>query len=111
MISRSLGMTAVLLAAASLGACRRTPASEATPEPALAQQATDTAADTQTLSEAVGAANEVVRNAADCEAAKAAMALARQKFDEVEPRLRTPAAQTSLAALRRQVERVAELCP
>jgi len=100
-------VTLSLLLPLALASCRRSPQ----PEPALAQQATDTAADTQVLHDAVAAANEVVRNAADCEAARPTIAAARRTFDDVQPRLRTGAAQTSLAALRKQVDHVADLCP
>lgn len=103
------GVSVLLLLALSPG-CRSKPA-EPSPQPGLPQQATDAAADTQALHEAVGAANEAVRNAGDCEAARAAVAAARETFEQVEPRLRTGAAHTSLAALRKQVDHVAELCP
>lgn len=112
MIARTRNLAALaVLVLALLASCRRSPQAAASPEPALAQQATDTAADTQVLHAAVEAANEVVRNAADCDTARAAVAGARRTFDEVEPRLRTGAARTSLAALRKQVDHVADLCP
>jgi hypothetical protein len=112
MTSPALRRVAVALSVlAALAGCRRAPRAEPTPEPGLAQEATDTAADTQALHAAVAAANDVVRHAADCDAARPAVAEARRTFDEVEPRLRTGAARTSLAALRKQVDHVADLCP
>jgi hypothetical protein len=71
----------------------------------------DAAADTALLREANAAANEVVRNAADCPAARAAIAPAYAKLDDIDPKLRTETGRTSLAAIRKQVDRVAELCP
>jgi hypothetical protein len=70
----------------------------------------DTAWDTRVLGEASNAANEVVRNATDCAAANPIIAEARAKLDEAQPRLRTATGQATLAALRRQVAKVADLC-
>ncbi len=91
-------------------ACRATPPESAAP-PALAGQATDVAADTRAMEAAVDAGNQVVRAAGDCDAAKPLLDAARQRFDEVEPLLRSGAARTSLARLREQVRRVADMCP
>lgn len=71
----------------------------------------DTAWDTQVLREASAAANDVVRNAADCEAARAIIPEAKVKLEAARPRLRTAAGRGSLDALRQQVGKVEELCP
>ena len=71
----------------------------------------DAAADTNLLHDANGAANEVIRNAADCPAARAAITPAYEKLDAIAPQLKTEAGRVSLAAIRKQVDRIAELCP
>jgi len=55
--------------------------------------------------------NEVVRNAPDCEAAKASMAEANRKLEEAAGKVQTATGRTTLEAMRQQVRRVAELCP
>jgi hypothetical protein len=70
----------------------------------------DTAWDTRVLGEASAAANDVVRNAADCPSVNPIIAEARAKLDEAEPRLRTVTGHATLATLRRQVAKVADLC-
>ena len=71
----------------------------------------DTAADTDALREANTAVNAVIRNATDCEVAKPAVAEAYTKLDEVDRALKTATGKVTLAALRKQVDRVAEVCP
>src|SRR5690242_7860781 len=63
----------------------------------------DIAADNVTMKEATAAAEGVIRSAGDCDAVKAAEPEALRQLDEIKPRLRTGAAQTALAALRKQV--------
>jgi hypothetical protein len=77
----------------------------------LGEAAGDAGSDTALLKEANGAAGEVVRNASDCPAARAAIAPAYEKLDAVEKELRTEAGRVTLATLRKQVDRIAELCP
>ena len=77
----------------------------------LGEAAGDAGSDTALLEEANGAANEVIRNATDCPAARAAIAPAYEKLDAVEQDLRTEAGRVTLAALRKQVDRISELCP
>ena len=76
----------------------------------MGEQVADTAWDTRVLGEASNAANEVVRNAADCATANPIIAEARIKLDEAEPRLRTVTGRATLNTLRRQVAKVADLC-
>ncbi|MGH9323535.1 MAG: hypothetical protein ACRD21_27930 [Vicinamibacteria bacterium] len=69
-----------------------------------------TVSDTQLLSEAESASNEVVRNASDCEAVSATFGGAMSKLDEVEGKLQTEVGRTTLATLRKQVTSIGEAC-
>jgi hypothetical protein len=71
----------------------------------------DTTWDTQVLGDASRAANEVVRNAGDCEAVLPILAEAKAKLDQAQGRLRTVSGHATLDALRRQVARVQDMCP
>ena len=53
----------------------------------------------------------MIRNASDCPAARAAITPAYEKLDAIEKQLRTEAGKVTLAALRKQVDRISELCP
>jgi hypothetical protein len=77
----------------------------------LGQTVGDAGSDTALMHDANGAANEVIRNASDCPAARAAIAPAYTKLDAIEKQLRTEAGRVTLAALRKQVDRISELCP
>lgn len=77
----------------------------------LGTQAGNVAADTQTLRAGQDAANAVVRNATDCEAAKAGMTEANRKLDEAAGQLKTAAARLTLDNLRQQLRHIAEACP
>jgi hypothetical protein len=103
---RALGLAALLAAA-----CGGT-SPEPTPPPAktLGEATADAAWDTQVLREASVAANEVVRLAADCDAARPIIGDARRKLDDAGTRVRTEAGRATLAALHKQVDRVADLC-
>jgi hypothetical protein len=92
-------------------ACQGNKAPDDAPKTGLAGQFERTVNDTAVMREAVTAANEVVRNATDCEVAKAHVAEARAKLDEAQQKVKTPAGQASLEALRKQVDRVADACP
>jgi hypothetical protein len=76
----------------------------------IGQQTADITADTETLKEANAAVSEVVRNAGECEAARAAVPGANQKLDEVAGRVRTATGRQTLEALRGQVKRVSDMC-
>src|SRR5262249_22164430 len=85
-------VVAPLLMAAVLAACSvpaRPARSPPPPNRAFGQMMADTTGDTQVLGDASATANEVVRNAPDCEVAKPLVAEARAKLDAAEPRLRT----------------------
>jgi hypothetical protein len=77
----------------------------------IGQQTADVAADTALMREASAAVNEVVRNATDCEAARAAIPAANAKLDDADRRVRTATGRTTLDGLRQQVKRVEQLCP
>ena len=103
----------LVVAAAALLACR----SNAKEPPVEAQgkdvgaQAADVASDTEALRAANGAAGDVVRAAGDCEAVKAALPEANRRLDEIESSVRTATGRTTLAAVRKRVNDVAQLCP
>ena len=77
----------------------------------LGSQVGDIASDTAVLRQAQGAVNEVIRNAADCDAAKPAIAEAHRALEEALSKVRTATGRTTLEALRKQVSNVAEACP
>ncbi len=74
------------------------------------QAVSETVSDTQALAEAEAAANDVIRNAADCEAVTASFSAAMATLADVEGRLQTAAGRTTLDTLKRQVSRVGEAC-
>ena len=102
---------ATLLALSALACAGDKPAPSPSPaSKGLGDAMADTTWDTRVLGEASSAANEVVRNAADCAAANPIIAEARARLDEAEPRLRTATGRQTLVALRSQVAKVADLC-
>lgn len=114
MAHRVLGHRLILATVALLGlaGCRPAPQPAASPSAGgLAGDVVAAAQDSAALREAVAAVNAAVRALPDCEQAGPALASARQKIDEVAPRLTTVPGQTSLASLRQQLERVAQACP
>lgn len=71
----------------------------------------DLVSDTAVLEEASAAANDVVRNAAECDAVKAALPETRRRLQEAVQRVRTQTGRTTLASLHKQVNTVAGNCP
>jgi outer membrane murein-binding lipoprotein Lpp len=67
--------------------------------------------DRDVMREAVDAANQVVQNAADCDAARAAMPAAQAKLAEAAKQVKTPAGRASIESLQRSIDRVADACP
>ena len=112
-------LRAVTVLVLSLGTagCGRSaaPQSSASASPSasgdLGTQAGNVAADTQVMRAAQDAANAVVRNATDCDAAKAGMAEANRKLDEAAGQLKTATARLTLDNLRQQLRRIGEACP
>ena len=103
MIPRAL--LVVVLASAGCGK------GESPPSKDIGQQTADITADTQLMRETSAAVNEVVRNATDCDAARAAIPPANAKLDEAERKVRTVTGRATVDGLRQQVKRVQELCP
>jgi uncharacterized coiled-coil DUF342 family protein len=96
-MKRALGLVVVLLAAV---ACEEK------------QKAMENlAADQEVMKAASAAANEVVRNATDCGAAKPLIPEAYRQIDEARRRAKAAASRQILDTLQQQVDRVAQLCP
>ena len=77
----------------------------------IGNKAADVVNDEQVLKEAQGVANEVVRNAQDCDFVKGALPGVNQKLDEVSHRVRTGTGETTLAAIRSRISSIAQSCP
>jgi len=76
------------------------------------QKAIDNLAHDQAVMKAASAAaNEVVRNATDCTAAKPLIPEAYRQLDKARQNVRAAASQTILDTLKQQVDRVDQLCP
>jgi hypothetical protein len=80
-------------------------------EQRVGQDAANVASDTDVLREASAAVNEVVRAAGDCEGVKAGLDQARQSLNDAEARVATATGKTTLDALRKRLEGIAETCP
>jgi hypothetical protein len=63
------------------------------------------------LKAASAAANQVLRSATDCDAAKAALPEARQRVSEAFGKVKGEASAQTLRALDAQLKRVADACP
>jgi len=77
----------------------------------LGKDAASIGSDTQVLKEASAAANEVIRNATDCDAVKAALSETNRKLDEAAGRVRTAPGRATLDSLKTQVRGIAQNCP
>jgi hypothetical protein len=103
---RSLKTAAVLaavLAGAAVGCEKK--------ESQFGKDTTNLVSDTQVLEEAAAAANDVVRNASDCDAVKAALPETKRKLEEAGKKVRTSTGKVSLDGLNKQVANVASACP
>jgi hypothetical protein len=67
--------------------------------------------DKEILQRVNAAVNEVIRNAPDCAVAKPLVPEAYQRIEEARGQVTAPASQQTLAALKVQVDRVADVCP
>jgi outer membrane murein-binding lipoprotein Lpp len=67
--------------------------------------------DINTMREANAAADDVIRAAGDCDRARPLIAAANARLDEVQKKIQTATAQTTLEALRKKVREVSESCP
>ena len=71
----------------------------------------DISHDTAVLGDAEAAANRVIRNATDCDAAKAAYPETNRTLDELQSKVRTAAGRVTFDALRNQVKTIIQNCP
>ena len=67
--------------------------------------------DIDTMRDAQAAANEVIRAAGDCDAARPLIPAATARLDEARRKVQTSTGQQTLDALRKKVREVAENCP
>ncbi len=67
--------------------------------------------DRAALQDVTAAVNEVIRNAADCDAAKAAMPEADRRLSEAHGKVKEPVSQETLKVLAAQLKGVREACP
>ena len=67
--------------------------------------------DAAAIKKASGAVNAVIRNSTDCAAAKPLIPEAYQRIEEARAKVSARAMHETLAALKAQVDRVAQLCP
>ena len=67
--------------------------------------------DAAAIKKASAVVNEVIRNSPDCSVAKPLIPEAYQRIEEARQVVEAPATHETLAALKAQVDRVAELCP
>jgi hypothetical protein len=100
---------AVLALAAGLAACGSTDKAEKK-KGELSQATADIAHDTALLQGAESAANRVIHNAQDCDAARAALVETNRVLDEAKGKVRSIAGQVTLDALRTQVKNIATSC-
>jgi hypothetical protein len=103
-----MGRTTAALLIVVLSACAE---DKPAPRRDIGQQMGDLAADTATLKQAQAAANEVVRNAGDCDLAKPGIVEANRRLDEAMAKVRTATGRTTLDVLRKRVSTVADACP
>ena len=101
----------VLGSATAFVACSGGATPSPSPESNIGTQVANVASDTEVMKEAQGAANELVRNAQDCDVVKAAIPNVTQKLDEAGTRVRTATGQATLAAIKARVSAIIQACP
>jgi len=67
--------------------------------------------DTNTMAAANAAANDVIRAAGDCDAARPLIPAANARLDEAQRKVQTATGTQTLEALRKKVREVSENCP
>jgi hypothetical protein len=67
--------------------------------------------DEKVLSDVTAAVNQVVRNAADCDAVKAALPEAKQRLSEAFGAVKEPGSNETLRMLGVQLQRIESACP
>lgn len=78
--------------------------------PDIGEQTGEAITDTRVMKEATAAANEVIRNATDCDTVKRVASDVYRRLDEAASRIQTTTGQTSIDSLRAQVKRVTDTC-
>ena len=105
----SVSLVALLLvglAGCSGGSSAPTPAPEG-----VGKDVGDIGHDLPIVKQAEAAAGEVVRNAGDCDAVKAALPRAQQTLDSALQQVRTGASRTTITNLKKQIQDTAGACP
>jgi outer membrane murein-binding lipoprotein Lpp len=101
-----------VLLAALAGCHRGGPQASPSPEDKpLGAQMRAIESDTAVMREANAAANDVIRQSGDCDAARPLIAPAMARLDEAARRVQTGTGRQTLEALRKKVREVAENCP
>ena len=67
--------------------------------------------DEETVKRASAVVNEVIRNSADCDAAKPLIPEAYRRIEDARNAVQAPAARATLDMLKVQVDRVKDVCP
>jgi hypothetical protein len=101
---------AALAIAAALSACGGKPTPSPSPS-GLGAQVKAMEQDIATMREANGAADDVIRAAGDCDAARPLIPAANARLDEAARKVQTATGRQTLEALRKKVREVAENCP
>jgi hypothetical protein len=110
-VKRGFPGAAAVLALAVIAACGLG-APKPSPSPSgIGAQAKAIEQDINTMREANAAANDVIRAAGDCDAARPLIAAANARMDEVARKVQTGTGQQTLEALRKKVREVSENCP
>jgi replicative DNA helicase len=102
-----VGVILLALGTGVLAGCR----DEKPPAKNLGDQTADIVADTALIRKTQAAVNEVVRNAADCPAARATLDEARARLSEAATQVKTVAGRSTLETQEKQLSRVEQLCP
>lgn len=76
----------------------------------LGRDAAGIASDTAVIRDAQAAANEIVRNAQDCDAVRGALPEVNRKLEQAAARLQTAAGRSTLETLKTQVARITRNC-
>lgn len=103
-------IVALLLAPLAGSGCQKK--AEEKPQPTgLAAQFDGTVTDMRAMRAATDAANQLIRNAADCDVVKASLDDVRAKIEQASKGTKTGTGLASIETLRRDVDRVASGCP
>jgi len=107
-LAGSLALAAAVAVAAAACGGKPTPS----PSPSgLGAQVKAMEEDMSTMREANAAADDVIRAAGDCDAARPLIPAANARLDEAARKVQTATGRQTLEALRKKVREVAESCP